>query len=188
MPHTREPLEPELRYSHHFGSRRTRVDECWAILTAEALYTCLLRDDTVDVKPGASGSYTWVLPGRTLNATWELRQNHVWRFGRLFFTCPACTHRATRLYIPTPDAPLACRKCSGLTYESKQRSYTNLNVFGLGITSRALTHTLTHAVRMGQRAASITRNLERHAIRRFHNVDFGSEQDGAARAHQDGSA
>jgi hypothetical protein len=101
-----------------------RVTQCWALCTAEAVYTELLRGGIDNRREGACGSVNWSPPGRSVTVEWELRANAVWRFGRLFLRCPRCERRATRIYLPTPEAWPACRRCWGLTYESRQlRNY-----------------------------------------------------------------
>ena len=113
--------------SGRWGPRRVRVSECWAVLRAEDVYTSLLRDDparmTAGVRSRVRGTLGWTLPGRrgTDTTEWELRPNAVWRFGRVFLRCPRCSRPATRLYVPTEDTRPACRRCWGLTYESRQR-------------------------------------------------------------------
>jgi hypothetical protein len=103
-----------------WGPRRTRVTECWAVLRAEDLYTDMLRRDAVAVRPGARGHVTYTLTGgRDVKARWEIRENSIWRRGRVFFECPRCNHRCTRLYLPLADSWLACRACWGLTYQSR---------------------------------------------------------------------
>jgi hypothetical protein len=49
--------------------------------------------------------------------------NAVWRRGRLFFRCPACQGRVTRLYVPIAGRQPRCRRCWGLSYESQSWSY-----------------------------------------------------------------
>jgi hypothetical protein len=60
---------------------------------------------------------------RTHRAGWQIRANGIWRFGRVFFECPECDRLATRLYLPANHLWLACRRCWGLTYDSRQNSY-----------------------------------------------------------------
>jgi len=68
------------------------------MLTAEGVYTGLLRDDSSKARPGAHGSLEWTLPGgRSLSLDWELRANAVWRFGGAFLRCPQCQRLATDL-------------------------------------------------------------------------------------------
>jgi hypothetical protein len=107
--------------SGRWGPKRVQVEQCFATLRAEDLYTRLIRDNRAKARPGAQGSLEWSLPGRSLSCDWELRHNFVWRFGRLFLKCPRCDRRATRMYVPAADAGAACRRCWGLTYESQQR-------------------------------------------------------------------
>src|SRR5262245_10924647 len=102
-----------------WGPRRTRVTECWAILPAEDLYTALLQRNAKAVGPGARGTVSYKPEGREVTASWEIRQNAVWRAGRVFLICPRCGRRCTRLYLPGPDSWLACRRCWGLTYSSR---------------------------------------------------------------------
>ena len=108
--------------SGRWGPKRITDAQCWAVLRAEDVYTGLLRDDVARARPGAHGWLNWQLADREpLRIAWELRPNSVWRFGRVFLTCPRCRHRATRIYVPRKDVGGACRRCWGLTYESRQR-------------------------------------------------------------------
>lgn len=106
-----------------WGPRRTRVTECRAVLTAENLYTRLLRDDSTKVQPGMCAQVVWTVDGRSFALEWEIRANAVWRFGRVFYICPKCEGLATRIYVPTAEAWAACRRCWGLTYESRKSNY-----------------------------------------------------------------
>jgi hypothetical protein len=145
------------------------VSECSAILRAEDVYTGLLRDNRARAKPGAYGSLDWSPPGRSepQSIAWELRSNAVWRFGRLFLTCPWCGRRATRLYVPREDALPACRRCWGLTYESRQqRNYKDLGAIGPGLTCRVCARTLTYSARLGRAVAAARRYAERRDILR----------------------
>jgi len=119
-----------------WGPRRTRVTECWSMMRAEDVYTALLRDDAAKVRSGARGSATYRLKGRDITADWEVRPNAVWRLGRVFLECPRCRRRTTRLYSPLEDSWLACRRCWGLTYNSKALlSYKN-SLWGRGAFAR----------------------------------------------------
>ena len=109
--------------SGRWGCRRTRVSECWALVSAENVYTEAIRANAVETCPGARGEATFRAAGREFGFAWEVRANAVWRFGRLFLHCPRCERRATRLYVPTADAWLACRRCWGLSYSSQKNSY-----------------------------------------------------------------
>src|SRR5229473_1410253 len=53
----------------------------------------------------------------------EVLPNPIWRRGRLFYRCPACGRRATRLYVPFSGLQPRCRRCWGLSYESQSWSY-----------------------------------------------------------------
>ena len=88
------------------------------MLRAEDVYTVLLEDNSSAVRPGAKGRSTYTVEGRQFAAGWEVRQNVVWRRGRVFLQCPRCDTRCTRLYLPLRDSWLACRRCWGLTYAS----------------------------------------------------------------------
>jgi hypothetical protein len=112
--------------SGRWGPRRVRVSECAGVLQAEDVYTDLIRSGPSRLRLGVTGTTDWALPGRqeTVYVTWELRPNAVWRFGRVFLRCPQCERLASRLYVPRVGDPHACRRCWGLTYESRQlRSY-----------------------------------------------------------------
>jgi hypothetical protein len=142
-----------------WGPRRLRVTQCWAILSAESLYTGLLRDDWSKARPGACGYFEWTLPGcRSLSINWELRANAVWRFGRLFLRCPRCERLATRIYVPAANLWPACRQCWGLTYESRQRRNYR------GNSAYSLAHWLTLSAREDRAAAAAQRYAERRAI------------------------
>src|SRR5262245_2024095 len=83
-----------------WGPRRTRTNECWRTITAEHVYTALLKDDACEVRPGAAGTATFNVEGHEHTACWEVRRNAVWRNGRVFLKCPRCGRRCTRLYLP----------------------------------------------------------------------------------------
>lgn len=147
-----------------WGRKRVRVTQCWGALTAETVYTRLLRDST-GIRPGARGSLTWTLPGRSVSLDWELRANAVWRFGRAFLRCPRCQLLATRIYVPTADAWAACRRCWGLTYESRQlRNYRGS--LSSVWSQRTLAHWSTLSARERRAVAAAERRAERAAILR----------------------
>ncbi len=143
--------------SGRWGPKRTRVTQCWAVMTAEAIYTALMRDDLAKMRPGARGSALWSPGGRSDEIQWELRANAVWRFGRLFLICPRCHRRATRIYVPIETSWPACRRCWGLTYESRQReNYKDSGRFsGLGLTLRSLAESQTYSRRERRGVPSI---------------------------------
>ena len=107
--------------SGRWGRRRTRVTECWAVFRAEDVYTSLLRGPE-PVAAGGHGEVTWTPGERSFTAAFEIRANRVWRHGRVFLQCPQCSRRVTRLYVPTATAWAACRRCWGLTYQSRTQN------------------------------------------------------------------
>jgi hypothetical protein len=68
--------------------------------------------------------------------TWEVRQNAVWRRGRVFLRCPRCQRCCTRLYLPLETLWLACRRCWGLTYVSRQLQNYKDSFWGRGTIAR----------------------------------------------------
>ena len=79
-----------------WGRRRVRMEECASILTAERVYTSLLADPgTITV--GRKGEVQYTVGERMVAVELEVRANAVWRFGRVFLTCPMCSGRATHL-------------------------------------------------------------------------------------------
>ena len=113
------PSEAAAFASGRFGRRRARTSECWAVFRAEDCYTSLISTSPVTLRPGHRATLTWKVRERQLEADCELRSNAVWRHGRLFFGCPKCGRRCTRLYVPTKTSGLGCRRCWGLTYISR---------------------------------------------------------------------
>jgi hypothetical protein len=79
-----------------------------------------------DLEVGRRGGY----------AGWEVRQNAVWRRGRVFLGCPRCGCRCTRVYIPLEDSSPACRRCWGLSYESRQLQNYKNSTWGRGALAR----------------------------------------------------
>jgi hypothetical protein len=57
----------------------------------------------------------------------EVIANAVWRHGRLFFRCRACSRYATRLCVPLPALDPRCRRCWGLNYARQSWSYSRAN-------------------------------------------------------------
>ena len=151
--------------SGRWGRRRTRVTECWAVLRAEDVYTSLLRGPE-PVAAGEHGEVAWTLGERSFTVAFEIRANRVWRHGRVFLRCPQCSRRATRLYVPTATAWAACRRCWGLTYQSRtQNNYKDggggmFAIVGMG--HRFMAHMQTEHERDRRWEASI----ERWAVRR----------------------
>jgi hypothetical protein len=111
--------------SGRFGRRRVRVTECAVVLKAETFYDGLVRDRSHTLRPGQRGTSTVTLrtnDGQRAVArrvTWVTLPNRVWRCGRVFYECPRCHGRATRLYAPTLNCELQCRRCWGLTYQRR---------------------------------------------------------------------
>ena len=118
------------------GRRRLLVTECWSVLRAEDVYTALLQRDAAMVAPGAKGTATYIIEGREFTTSWEVRQNAVWRRGRLFLRCELCRLACTRQYIPLEQSKLACRRCWGLTYPSKTRQNYKDTLWGRGSIAR----------------------------------------------------
>ena len=152
------------------GPRRVRVTECWSILRAEDVYTGLLQDDAARVAPGARGTATYTVEGRQFIASWEVCQNAVWTRGRVFLRCPRCCLRCTRLYIPLEDSWLACRRCWGLTYNSRTLQNYKNSLWGrgaiarmFGTTQREWAFWATHEKRQEQRRKSRNRWSQRRA-------------------------
>ena len=98
---------------------------------------------------------------RSLSIDWALRANAVWRFGRVFLRCPKCDRLATRIYVPRADAWPACRRCWGLTYESRRANYNVTGPFSM-LGSFAEAETVLARARRAQ--ASAERYAERRAI------------------------
>jgi len=148
--------------SGRWGPRRVRVTECWALLTAENVYTALLRDDMAKARPGGRGSVEWTVNARSFSVHWQLRANAVWRFGRVFLICPTCWQLATRIYVPTEHAGAACRRCWGLSYQSRKNNYRISSWLDAAFGSYAETETVLARERRKQ--ASATRYAERRSI------------------------
>jgi hypothetical protein len=108
------------------------------VLGAETAYDFVICDAASRAR--ACGELTWRVGERIHSVQWELRANAVWRFGRVFFRCVVCGRLAARLYLPGADArTAACRRCYGLSYESRQANYRD-NVGRLrhiGLSARA---------------------------------------------------
>jgi hypothetical protein len=116
------PLEP----------RRARVDQSAAILAAEFVYHQMVCAGeplgagwraTLGSKPDARSKTSWEIEA-------EVLANAVWRRGRLLFRCPAWRRRATRLYVPSLGCDPRCRRCRGLSYESRSWGFKLCGLFG----------------------------------------------------------
>jgi hypothetical protein len=161
--------------SGRWGPKRVRVTQCWAVLRAEDVYTGLLRTASGRTQPGERGEVAWSPDGKRepVSVSWELQANAVWRFGRLFLRCPRCQRRATRVYVPTEHAFAACRRCWGLTYESRQeRSYKpGRSRWGLILSPLAYALCRANDARQARAAAAAKRHAERREILRRRDRD-----------------
>lgn len=119
-----------------WGPRRTRVNECWALVRAEDVYTNLLKSNGTDLRAGRAGTAVYAAERRTFSVSWEIRSNAVWRRGRVFLRCARCTRRCTRLYIPLSDSWVACRRCWGLSYPSRALQNYKDSLWGRGAIAR----------------------------------------------------
>ncbi len=151
--------------SDRWGRRRARVTECWAVLCAEHVYTFLLRGPE-PVEAGGRGKVTWTPDGWSFTADFEIRANSVWRHGRVFLRCSRCSRLATRLYVPTETAWLACRRCWGLTYQSRtQNNYKDGTACaGLPFSHRSMAQVQTYHERRRRHAACVERWAERRKL------------------------
>ena len=109
--------------SGRWGARRARVEQC-ATLAAELVYHHLLCNGE-ELGPGWRARLKWTPNNADVSSIVEAEivENAVWRRGRLFFRCAACQRRATRLYVPVAGVQPRCRRCWGLSYESRSWSY-----------------------------------------------------------------
>ncbi len=119
-----------------WGPRRTQVTECYSVFSAEDVYTACLKEDARHLAPGAAGAATFSVGGRHHAVRWEVRQNAVWRRGRMFLRCDGCERRSTRLYLPLDTSPPRCRKCWGLTYPSRTLCNYKDSIWGRGAFAR----------------------------------------------------
>jgi hypothetical protein len=161
--------------SGRWGPRRVRVTEC-ALLTAEDFYTRLLRDSPREVRPGRHGSLTWTLAGSyPISVAFQIRANAVWRFGRVFFICPSCGRLATRIYVPKLLAGAACRRCWGLTYESRQQRNYKAGSSRWGVILSPLPYAMCRAedAREARAEAAAKRCAERREILKRLNRAIG---------------
>jgi len=148
-----------------WGPRRVLTTEVYATLTAEFAYDRLLRDARVSLRVYAHGDLLWRVNSRTFDVGWQVRPNRVWKFGRVFLICPTCRRPATRLYMPTSDAPASCRRCWGLSYESRQYNYRDVGVLReIGLTSRTLAWLDTWRRRTASRSAARDRAARRREL------------------------
>jgi hypothetical protein len=147
-----------------WGPRRARVEQCAATLAAELVYGRLVCDGP-PFGPGRRGTLSWTPragSGQSWDITAEVLPNAVWRRGRLFFRCPHCERRATRLYVPVFGLEPRCRRCWGLGYVSQSWSYKPIGMLGrlLG----PIAHATTDARRQARRRAARLRYDARRAF------------------------
>lgn len=146
--------------SGRWGPRRARVEECQA-LAAELVYHQMVCNGST-FGPGARATLTWTPNGSAVSWTVEVEivANAVWRRGRLFLRCRHCRRRATRLYVPVADVEPRCRRCWGLSYETRSWSY---KATGLLAALGPLAYVTTDARREKRREAA----RARYAVRRL---------------------
>jgi hypothetical protein len=130
-------------------------------------YDGLLRDAPLTLYPGARGTLTWHVGGRTLPLPFELRVNHVGRPVRPFLRCPRCGRLVSRVFLPTADVHSpACRVCWGLSYESRQQNYRDVGLLRPWLTSRDFAVRETSIRREGAQRAARERAERRRDLRR----------------------
>ena len=145
------------------------------MLRAEDIYTALLRGPE-SVAAGNHGEVNWTSGERSFTAAFEIRANRVWRHGRVFLQCARCSRRATRLYVPTATSWAACRRCWGLTYQSRTQNNYKSGGGGLlaylGASHRLMAQMQTAGERERRREASSERWAERRdSLRRKGGVN-----------------
>jgi hypothetical protein len=137
--------------------------------STEMSYDALLAARGPQAVPGDRGTATYAVEDQEFTISWELRPNAVWRHGRLFLRCPCCRRRCTRLYLPLSSSWLACRRCWGLSYESRGLSNYHDSLWGRGMLARALATTQrewAYRATYESRALRRQRSRERWAARR----------------------
>jgi hypothetical protein len=134
------------------------------VLRAEDWYTALLTDDASRLGPGSQGSGTVTFEGHPHTADFEVRSNAVWWKGRVFLICGRCLARCTRLYLPLSTSWLACRRCWGLTDNSRTLLNYKDSVWGrgrfaalFGTSQRDYAFMITEERRQIRRAAAVDR-------------------------------
>ena len=126
------PSDVPVSSSGRWGPRRVHVGQCAAILPAELVYERLICDRE-SFGPGSVLALSWApegASGRRWTLEAEILSNAVWRRGRLFFRCPRCERRATRLYVPVVGLEPRCRRCWGLNYESHPGATSRRDFWG----------------------------------------------------------
>ncbi len=148
------------------GGRRRRayVEECLS-LTAESAYDALLSEARRSLYPGSTGELRWTIAGRARRVAWQVRANPVWRHGRVFLNCGVCGRRATRIYLPDPDAAWACRLCWRLRFASQLLNYrAGGRLAMIGITLREFAIQQTRLRRHASTAAARARWAARRSL------------------------
>jgi hypothetical protein len=148
------------------------VDECEVAFCAETLYDLFLRTDRTPIPLG--GTFVHKYAGRELTTAWCRSENVVWRYGRVFFLCPRCRERRTRLYIPVAGASVACGSCWGLTYASRTHYNYKDSLVGRGPIARLLEQT--------HRDRALLATLHRRELRRTAGRQRQSERYKRARS------
>ena len=64
--------ELKASISGRWGPRRVRVNECWSVVTAERVYTCLLADPGA-MRVGRRGEVRYTVGDRTVAVEFEVR-------------------------------------------------------------------------------------------------------------------
>jgi hypothetical protein len=141
----------------------------WTVRREVNVYTSLLRGPE---PVGGHGEVTWTPGGRAGG-----RSRPISRFartacggmGRVFLRWSRCSHLATRLYVPTATSWAACRRCWGLTYQSRTQNNYKDGGGGwrpayLGGSHRFMAHRQTESERERRREASSARWAERRDI------------------------
>jgi hypothetical protein len=132
------------------------------MIVSSLIYTEALRANAAETRPGARGEAIFRQGEREFLVERHVRPNAVWRFGRLFLRCPRCDERVTRLYVPTADAWIACRRCWGLSYPSQKQSYVSGGLLGAILGSWGKSE--TGFARERRRVAAQKRYAERRTI------------------------
>ena len=138
-----------------------RAEDCYAFMLWEraAFDTGWWENVEVFLRGQHSGQwFRWNVPVQVV-------ANPIWRRGRLFFRCPGCTKRATRLYVPDAGQQPRCRQCYGLNYASQSWNYKGGSGLSWDIGSpRAVCHSATDDARRERGRAARARHAARQAL------------------------
>ena len=116
------PAVGQVYRGGRWGVARLHVEHCWGILRAESWYRDL-RAKGQSIAVGRRRTAVVKIEEGESVVTVECRENRLWKHGRLFFRCPQCDARVSRLYLPQPQSDPRCRRCWGLNYASQSLSY-----------------------------------------------------------------